>query len=453
MSVARKWFIISVVSTTSLAVACASSIYTATFEQVMMEFGCSEIVATLGLSLFVVGLALSPMILAPLSEFYGRKPVYVASLLCFVIWIIPCAVAPNIQTLLVARFFNGFAGAAFLSVAGGTVGDLFSRDQLSLPMIIYTSSPFLGPELGPVIGGFINYSTNWRWTFWVLLIWAGVQWVMMTIFVPETYHPVLLRNEARRLRKDTGERKWYAPIEKLDRSIAQTVIRSCYRPFMLLVLEPMCLVLCIYTSLLLGILYLFFGAFALVFANNHDFNLWQIGLSFLGMLVGMLCAVATNFIWRKNYNRLIKQRESHAGEAGGSEPEYRLPPAMAGGPLVVIGLLWFGWTTYRSVHWIVPIIGSAPFGTGVILVFSGVFTFLVDSYPTYAASALAANSFTRSMFAAGFPLFGNAMYNKLGYQWATFLLATLALLMAPLPYLFFTYGKDIRKRSRYAGTK
>ena len=97
----------------------------------MAEFGCSEIVATLGLSLFVVSSALSPMVLAPLSKFYSRKPVYIASLLCFVIWIIPCAVARNIQTLLVARFFNGFARAAFLSVVGGTVGDLFSRSAIS----------------------------------------------------------------------------------------------------------------------------------------------------------------------------------------------------------------------------------------------------------------------------------------------------------------------------------
>ncbi len=107
----------------------------------MEEFQVSEIVATLGLSLFVVGLALSPMILAPLGDFYGRKPVYIVSLLIYVIWIIPCARAPNIQTLLIARFFNGFAGAAFLGVAGGTVGDLFSRTELHLPMMVYTGAP------------------------------------------------------------------------------------------------------------------------------------------------------------------------------------------------------------------------------------------------------------------------------------------------------------------------
>ena len=141
MSTLRKWFITLIISSTTFCVAFTSSVYTTAYGQIMEEFQVSEIVATLGLSLFVVGLALSPMVLAPLSEFYGRKPVYTISLLVYVIWIIPCARAPNIQTLIVARFFNGFFGAAFLSVAAGTVGDMFSRTELHLPMMIYTGSP------------------------------------------------------------------------------------------------------------------------------------------------------------------------------------------------------------------------------------------------------------------------------------------------------------------------
>lgn len=82
--------------------------------------------------------------------------------------------------------------------------------------------------------------------------------------------------------------------------------------------------------------------------------------------------------------------------------------------------------------------------------FSGVFTFLVDAYPLYAASALAANSFVRSSFAAGFPLFSTILYNKLGYHWASTLLAFLSVLMAPFPVLFFVYGKKLRRKSRFA---
>ena len=82
--------------------------------------------------------------------------------------------------MLVFRFLDGFSGSAFLSVAGGTVGDMFSREQLQAPMMIYTASPMIGPGLGPIIGGFINYNTSWRWSYYVLLIWAGVMLVIIT---------------------------------------------------------------------------------------------------------------------------------------------------------------------------------------------------------------------------------------------------------------------------------
>lgn len=272
--------------------------------------------------------------------------------------------AKNIQTLLISRFLDGLSGSAFLSVAGGTVGDLFNRDQLQLPMLIYTASPFLGPSVGPVVGGFINQYTSWRWTFYVVIIWAGVTLLMIFVFVPETYHPVLLRKKARKLRKETGNERWMAPMEKMSKSIPRTIAYSLRRPFQLLVLEPMCLNLCLFSAILLGILYLFFGAFPLVFAGNHGFTLSQTGLSFVGIFIGMILAGLLDPLFHRNYVRLIKERELATGEIGGSEPEFRLPPAIVGAILVPIGLFWFAWTTYASVHWIVPIIGSAIFGMG-----------------------------------------------------------------------------------------
>lgn len=128
--------------------------------------------------------------------------------------------------------------------------------------------------------------------------------------------------------------------------------------------EPMCSNLCIFSAILLGVLYLFFGAFPIIFETNHGFELYQVGLSFLGLLVGMLAGIATLPYWDRKYRGLIKRREAEGGEPGGSEPEYRLPPAIAGAVLVPIGLFLFGWTTYSSIHWIVPIIGSAVFGMG-----------------------------------------------------------------------------------------
>ncbi|KAF2485402.1 major facilitator superfamily domain-containing protein, partial [Neohortaea acidophila] len=441
-STLRKWTIVLIGSGCSLCVTCASALYTSTYLQLEKDFHVSREVATLGLTTYVCGLGLGPMFLSPLSEFFGRRAIYLSAFGMFFIWLIPCAVAQNIQTMLIVRFFDGLAGSAFLSVAGGTVGDVFHKEKLSTPMMVYTASPFLGPELAPVIGGFINSYTNWRWSFWVLLIWAGVYWIMIFAFIPETYAPVLLRRKAIQLRKETGDERYRAPIEIMDRSVSKTVLWSCIRPFQLLFLEPMCLNLCLLSAILLGILYLFFGVNS--FETNHDFNEWQVGLTFIGIMVGMILAVLCDPLWRKSYEKLV------ANNGGVSEPEFRLPRTIVGAIIVPIGLFGFGWTTYRWIHWIVPIVFSGFFGFGIILCYGGIFTFLVECYPLYAASALAANSFMRSSFAAAVPHAPLTIALDLGFQWASSLLAFLALAMTPFPFLFFKYGKRLRGSSRFA---
>ncbi|KAF3761530.1 MFS general substrate transporter [Cryphonectria parasitica EP155] len=439
----RKWMIVTLASAGSFCVTCASSIYTPTYTQMDAEFGCSHIVATLGLSTFVLGIALGPM-WSPLSEFYGRRPIYLAAFAVFTIWIIPCAVSRNIQTVIIARFFQGLSGSAFLSVSGGTVSDLFAPDKMHHPLTLFTAAPFLGPCVGPLMGGFINSNVNWRWTHYVMIIWASCMFLAIFFFVPETYHPVILRKKAMHIRKETGDDRWKAPIEKSNKSMIRTVGYSLLRPFQILIFEPMALILDLYSAILLGILYLFFGAFPFVFEGAFGFNLWQTGLTFLGMLFGMLIASLTSGLWMDVRRRLVERN------GGKIEPEFRLPAVIVGSVFVTVGLFWFAWTTFSWLHWILPIIGSGIFGLGVILSFSGTFTYLVETYPVYAASSLAANAFTRCLFAAAFPLFGTQMYEKLGDQWATSLLAFLTAAMLPFPVLFFKFGKRIRAHSRMA---
>lgn len=128
----------------------------------------------------------------------------------------------------------------------------------------------------------------------------------------------------------------------------------------------MVLSLCLFSAILLGILYLFFGAFPLVFEGIYGFTLSQVGMAFLGIFAGLVLGACTDPFWHKNYKRLIAQREAATGEVGGSEPEYRLPPTIGGAFLVPIGLFMFAWTIYAKVHWIVPIIGSTIFGMGYV---------------------------------------------------------------------------------------
>lgn len=170
---------------------------------------------------------------------------------------------------------------------------------------------------------------------------------------------MILRKKAQQKRKDTSDERWKAPIEKSTKSMARTVGYSLMRPFQILAYEPMALILNLYSAILLGILYLFFGAFPLVFEGVFGFNLWQTGLTFLGLLLGMIAAAMTSGFWVTVRARLIERN------GGKLEPEFRLPAVIAGSLFVTIGLFWFAWTTLSWVHWIMPIIGSGIFGFGV----------------------------------------------------------------------------------------
>lgn len=268
--------------------------------------------------------------------------------------------------------------------------------------------------------------------------------VAIFLFVPESYAPVLLKRKARKLRKDTGDQTYWAPLDRRETTLARSLLLSCYVPFKLLIFERMALLLDTWNALLLGILYLMFQAFPIIFENGHHFNIQTTGLTFIGIGIGMIMGLATQPFWNRVSARAAV---SHGGKA---PPETLLIMGQVGGILVPLSLYWFAFTTYPRVHWIVPILASVPFGSGTFFIFTATFTYLVTAYRPIAASAMASNSFMRSAFAAAFPLFAGAMYNKLGTVGATALLAGLTTLMAPLPFIFYRIGPKLRSRSRFA---
>ncbi|KAF9494684.1 MFS general substrate transporter [Pleurotus eryngii] len=440
----RKWLAVIVISSSALCATSASSIASFTEIAVAKEFHVSHVVTILSISLFVEGLGVGPLLVGPLSEVYGRNIVYQVSYTLFFTFSWPVAFAPNIAVYLIFRFVTGLCGSAFLSVAGGSVSDLFSDATIAGPMALYTISPFIGPILGPLISGFINQNLYWRWTYRLQLMWIFAQYLALFLFVPETYVPVLRKKKAERLRKSTGELKYYAPLEKSDHSLLVAILVSCYKPFQLIFFDRMALLLDVWSALILGILYLTFQAFPIIFESGHGFNMQSAGLTFLGIGFGMMLAISTQPLWNRHF---LRQRQKFEGSP---PPETRLFMGQVGAILVPVGLYWLAFTTYPHVHWMVPIIASVPFGSGIYFVFTSTFTYLVTAYRPIAASAMASNSALRSIFAAVFPLFAGAMYSKLGTVGATALLAGLTTIMAPLPFVFYRIGHRLRQSSRFA---
>jgi MFS family permease len=131
--------------------------------------------------------------------------------------------------MLVARFFNGLCGSGFMSVAGETVGDLFNVYVLALPMMVYTASPFIGPEFGPPIGGFTCQNVGRRWVFYVLIIWSSLAYVATVVAVLDTYSPILLKKREGGSSERLGEEGDALP-GRPRKSILSTAGHSCLRP-------------------------------------------------------------------------------------------------------------------------------------------------------------------------------------------------------------------------------
>lgn len=445
-SVLKKWTITVIVAIATLAVAFCSSAYTGGIREILIQFRCSQEVATLGVSLFVLGFAIGPLLWAPLSEMYGRQVLYTGTYCALTAFAAGCAGAQNIETLIILRFFAGAFGSSPLTNAGGVISDMFSAQDRGIATSIFAIAPFMGPVLGPIVGGFVGQEVGWRWVEGVMAIFAGVVWIVGTLVVPETYSPFLLRERANVLSKETGKvyisvTEAYSPKKTPSEALKTAILR----PWVLLFMEPIVLALSVYMAIIYGTLYMLFGAFPIVFQQKLGWSEGIGGLAFIGVAVGMLFGLLYSILDGRRYNRVAAKSPN-----GDAPPEARLPPCIVASLVLPVGLFWFAWTARPSIHWIVPIIASAPFGFGMVLVFLTMINYLVDAYTIYAASVLAANSVLRSLFGAAFPMFTQKMYDNLGVSWASSIPAFLAVACVPFPFLFYKYGAQIRSKCKYA---
>ncbi|KAH7059042.1 major facilitator superfamily domain-containing protein [Macrophomina phaseolina] len=447
----KRWYITCFASMLNVLTCLCAGGYSSGQDALIEEFGVSAEVGTVGLSMYILGFAIGPLMLAPLSEYFGRNPVYVWSWLLLVIFQLPLALAPNIATVIVCRLLQGFFGSAPLTNTGGTVSDLWARDECGNAMAVYGLSSTFGPPLALVISGYIALEKGWRWLFWVYMAIFGGFWILFVLTVPETRHSIILDKKTQRLRKRLRAEGFAAAEHITDanadekKGLHTLFVITLTRPFRFLFTEPITFAAAIYNGWIYGIVYLLNEAFPLVFGpTGHGFNTGEWGASFAGLCVGSLVAAFLHPVQERYYLRRVARND------GKGVPEARMYLARGGTFLLPISLFWFAWTSYSTVHWIVPIIASAFFGAGIYIIILAILNYVVDSYQTYSASALAGVILVRNLVGAGFPLFARQMYEYLGLEWASTLLAFLSIVMCPIPWVFFYKGEEIRKRSPWA---
>lgn len=434
-------YIIFTLSYSTMTVVLYSTSYTSGIPGMMKTFDISdETVVVLGITTYMIGLAVGSVICAPLSEMCGRRPIYLVAMLAFAILIIPCALTKNLETVLVVRFFGAFAGSAMIGNAPGTVNDIIMEKYRALAFSVWSLGPMNGPVIGPLVGGFVYQYLGWRWTNWVVMISSIASFAGICL-VAETYAPSILRRRAARLRMQTGDDRWFSRYDE-KKALWPLLKMNLKRPFVMTVTEPICMFWDIYVGVLYAMMYLCFVAYPIIFSEERGWAPGITGLAYVGMGTGSVTAIALEPVMRRLINSHKKDPVT-----GKVPPEAMVSVVCIASVCCPIGELIFAWTCTPNVHWIAPIIAGVPFGAGNCLVFIYASNYLVHSYGIYAASALAGNAVLRSILGGAIPLAGPNMYATLGPHWAGTMLAALEAILIPIPFVFYRYGHKIRGRS------
>ena len=439
-----KYYMTTMAVLMSFFAATCAGIYGQGEHQMMKEFGVSREITILGISVFPLGYGIGPLILAPLSELWGRNSVYFVSYFVFIILFLPQALAKNITTVIVSRFLAGLAASTSATMVGGTIADMFRTENRGPPMALFGAMTMSGTGFGPLIGGFIveNPNMGFRWLSWIQMILNGSLYILLLITFKETRNSIVLKSKAQKLRKETGNQNIVAPIEVEHTQILELMRVSLFRPIKFLFTEPIVFFFALWISFTWGILYLFLKSVGQVFSASHGFGPSQVGLTFLGVIVGGIIGALTNPL-QEYY-----VAKSSIRNGGKHQPESRLIMSAIAGILFCAGLFLFGWTSGPQHPWIAPVIGMTMVAFAIHAIYTAVFNYLADCYSIYASSALAGQSFARNMFGCAFPLFSEQMNSRLGFQWSMSLLGFLGIILTTTPFILIWKGPQIRARSK-----
>ncbi|CAK9787121.1 putative polyamine transport-related protein [Cutaneotrichosporon oleaginosum] len=463
----RKWRTMFTVAMTGFIATTGSSIAVPGIHSAMAEFGTrNEKVGVLVASCYVLGLGAGPFLFAPISELWGRQVAYQSSQVCFTLFCMACALAPNMAALLVLRFFCGVFGSVGPTLGVATCADVFAPHERGRPVSLYALGPMTGPVLGSMLGYWILYG-GWRWTHGVMAIMAAANFVLLS-FVDETYAPAVQKKlsytikhplpDARGLERLSPhrflhERGWMRAM--VSRDDASTAFKKAFsRPPRLLFGNPVAFIFSLYYAYIYAVLYLFIVSLNLLFGQppfstpglfSYGWPQSTVGLCYLGMTAGFgLSALTAATMQDRIYRRLSKKN------GGVGQPEYRLVLTAIGMCIMPCGLFLFGWTAGRT-HWIGPQMGQAVTSYGLMLAFNSIQNFIVDAFYPYSAAATASATFARSVTACVLPIFAPTMYRNLGWGWGSTLLALLAAVAIPAPFVMFKYGQRLRERFKFEG--
>ncbi|BFZ57071.1 hypothetical protein PYCC9005_004121 [Savitreella phatthalungensis] len=450
----KKWMIITVIFVVQNSMNLNASIYANGVPGISERYGVSEQAARVGQLLFLVMYAIGSEMWAGPSEKFGRFPVLQISLFLVNIWQIPAFLSPTFGGLLAARALGGLSSAGG-SVTLGMIADMWEPEDQQYAVSFVVLSSVGGSVLGPVVGGFIQSFADYRWVFYVQLIFGGATQLIHLFLVPETRATILLDREAKRRRESGEDPNIWGPNEVEGsfrerwnwREFAGIVFKSFHMFFT----EPIVLFLSLLSGFSDALIFIFLESYGLVFAQ-YNFPAWKIGLTFVALLVGYFIAYFITFpdiaVQRRRYKR--------EGGYDNVPPERKLWMLLFLAPLEPIGLMCFAWTSqgpnYNSAWG--PIISGGIVAVANFAIYQYTVEYMIAAYgPEAGASATGGNALARDALAGIAAMYSTPFYQIFdGHTlvWPSFILSLLGVALCIPIYVFYFKGEYFRKRSPYA---
>ncbi|KND93520.1 putative drug/proton antiporter YHK8 [Tolypocladium ophioglossoides CBS 100239] len=411
------------------------------------DLDTSRLVVLVGITTFCLGFAFAPMALAPISEIWGRFPVFVAAGAVFVVSQALCSVMPHVAGLLVARFLVGAGASVFSAVVGGVIADLWDKQDRNTPMALFSGAVLAGTGAGPLVAAELMHDVRdqtlaWKWAFWHQVVMDAVlastlnRWYeqleargVYGVWIADPAAMVVAASASPGdavLEKRDGPRqgqlrriRWVVEEDEQRPPVAKMMALSVQRPFHLLFTEPVVFCFSLWAAFSWGVLYLSFSVVPFLYGTDLD----RSSRVYVAMMVA--AAVAT------------------------ASPEARLYFSCLTALLLPAGL--FGaFLCPRDMDGYAEAVGLGFATWGIYSVYLATFNYLADAYHVYASSALAAQSFCRNVLGGGFPLLTGAMFANLGLRGAGGLLGGIAMALTVIPWVLVFLGGRIRARSKFA---
>lgn len=416
-----------------------------TAPQVLQEFHShNKLDQTLLVTIWELGEGIGPFFIAPLSERFGRLPVFHIGNLLALCCLVATALSVNMHMLIAFRFLTGCC-LSILTLGPAIVGDLFRMEQTGRSMALVMGAQMIADFISPIAGAYIADRLGWRWSIWLAAIVLGFFSLVLVAVLRETYAVVLLRRKAKQLQQESADDRKYRSKHQA-RVDASTVLESVLKPMHILGQSPILMLTMSYMAATYALVALMLATLTDTMLSTYPgvFSGGSIGLTFLSFAIGNTIGL---IFYGLTSDRYVTHQRKTKGDA--FKPESRLVHLILAAIILPLGFLLYGWTLASHVQYIVPLIGTSAAGFSLTISALPTETYIVDVYEIHGASGIAAGAILRAFAGAFLPLIGPPLDQSIGLGWGNTVLALIAAVFIPLLGLLMRYGDWFRSKERF----